>query len=96
MVLRLVPETPAAVALDAALLHQLVKTAFGHRRKTLNNTLVAGAAVFGLSPEAMRALLAESGIDLQRRGETLSVAEFVEISNQVAVLKGELGNVGAG
>ena len=29
----------------------------------------------------MRALLAELGIDLQRRGETLSVAEFVAISN---------------
>ena len=54
VVLRLVPETPASVALDAALLHQLVKTAFGHRRKTLNNTLVSGAAAFGLSPEAMR------------------------------------------
>ena len=70
------------------MLHRLVKTAFGHRRKTLNNTLVARAAAFGLSPEAMRALLAELGIDLKRRGETLSVAEFVEISNQVARLRG--------
>jgi 16S rRNA (adenine1518-N6/adenine1519-N6)-dimethyltransferase len=88
VVLRLVPETSAPVALDAALLQQLVKTAFGHRRKTLNNTLVSGAAAFGLSPEAMRALLAELNIDLRRRGETLSVAEFVATSNQVARLRG--------
>lgn len=90
VVLRLVPEAPeppAPVALDAALLHQLVKTAFGHRRKTLNNTLVSGAAAFGLSPEAIRAILAELNIDLQRRGETLSVAEFVATSNQVARLR---------
>ena len=91
VVLRLVPEvpeTPASVALDAALLHQLVKTAFGHRRKTLGNTLVSGAAAFGLSPEAMRGILAELNIDLKRRGETLSVAEFVATSNQVARLRG--------
>lgn len=87
VVLRLVPETPAAVALDAALLHRVVKAAFGHRRKTLNNTLVSGAAAFGLSSETMRALLAELNLDLQRRGETLSVAEFVAVSNQVARLR---------
>jgi len=88
VVLRLIPETPAPVALDAALLHQVVKTAFGHRRKTLNNTLVSEAVAFGLSPEAMRALLKELNIDLKRRGETLSVAEFVATSNQVARLRG--------
>jgi 16S rRNA (adenine1518-N6/adenine1519-N6)-dimethyltransferase len=90
VVLRLVPETPASVALDPALLHQVVKTAFGHRRKTLTNTLVSGAAAFGLSPEAMRGILAELNIGLQRRGETLSVAEFVAVSNQVARLRGEM------
>jgi 16S rRNA (adenine1518-N6/adenine1519-N6)-dimethyltransferase len=88
VVLRLVPAAPTQAALDAALLHRLVKTAFGHRRKTLNNTLVAHAAAFGLSLEAMRALLAQLNIDPKRRGETLSVAEFVETSNQVARLRG--------
>lgn len=88
VVLRLLPETTAPAALDEALLHRLVKTAFGHRRKTLNNTLVSQAEAFGLSPAAMRALLAELNIDLKRRGETLSLTEFVEISNQVAPLRG--------
>jgi 16S rRNA (adenine1518-N6/adenine1519-N6)-dimethyltransferase len=93
-VLRLVPEPPVPAALDAALLHRLVKTAFGHRRKTLNNTLVAHAAAFGLSPEEMRALLAQLSIDFQRRGETLSVAEFVELGNKVALLRGGRGHCG--
>jgi 16S rRNA (adenine1518-N6/adenine1519-N6)-dimethyltransferase len=84
VVLRLVPESPDPAAGDAAVLHRLVKMAFGHRRKTLNNTLGSGAEAFGLSPEAMRALLKELGIDLKRRGETLSLAEFVEISNRVS------------
>lgn len=88
VLLRLVPETAAPAALDEALLRQVVKAAFGHRRKTLNNTLVSGAAALGLSPEAMRAILAELNLDLKRRGETLSVAEFVEVSNKVADLRG--------
>jgi len=48
---------------------------------------VAPAAAFGLSPAAMRGVLDELGIDLKRRGETLRVAEFVEISNKVAAMK---------
>jgi 16S rRNA (adenine1518-N6/adenine1519-N6)-dimethyltransferase len=88
VLLRLLPQTPVPAALDPAVLHRLVKTAFGHRRKTLNNTLVSQAGVFGLSPEAMRALLAELDIDLKRRGETLSLAEFVAVSNKVAGWRG--------
>jgi 16S rRNA (adenine1518-N6/adenine1519-N6)-dimethyltransferase len=87
VVVRLLPQAPAVPARDPALLHQMVKTAFGHRRKTLHNTLVAPAATFGLTPDAMGALLAELGIDQQRRGETLSVAEFVAISNEVDRLR---------
>jgi 16S rRNA (adenine1518-N6/adenine1519-N6)-dimethyltransferase len=91
VVLRLLPETPDPAALDPATLHQVVKMAFGHRRKTLNNTLVAQAASLGLTLEKMRDLLAHLGIDPRRRGETLSLAEFVAISNQVALLRGGLG-----
>jgi 16S rRNA (adenine1518-N6/adenine1519-N6)-dimethyltransferase len=83
VVVRLLPGVPDPAAHDETLLHQVVKTAFGHRRKTLNNTLVAHAATFGLNSEAMHTLLVELDIDLKRRGETLSVAEFVAISNKV-------------
>jgi 16S rRNA (adenine1518-N6/adenine1519-N6)-dimethyltransferase len=88
VVVRLLPETPAPRAQDVALLQGLVKTAFGHRRKTLNNTLVAHAVALGLSPVAMRTLLNKLGVDLKRRGETLSVAEFVEICNSVVAMRG--------
>jgi 16S rRNA (adenine1518-N6/adenine1519-N6)-dimethyltransferase len=87
VVLRLLPETTAPAALDEALLHRVVKTAFGHRRKTLNNTLVSQAEAFGLSPAAMRTVLAELNLDLQRRGEALTLTEFVEISNKAASLR---------
>jgi 16S rRNA (adenine1518-N6/adenine1519-N6)-dimethyltransferase len=96
MVLQLVPATSAPAAQDEALLHRLVKIAFGHRRKTLSNTLVSGAESLGLRPEAMRAMVEELGIDLKRRGETLSVAEFVEISNRVALAKQWRGNSSSG
>ena len=86
VVVRLLPETPVPAAREVEVLHRLVKTAFGHRRKTLNNTLVSQAAAFGLIPAQMRTLLAELNIDPQRRGETLSLAEFVELSNKVAAL----------
>ncbi len=87
VVVHLLPEAPNPAADDEAGLQSLVKAAFGQRRKTLNNTVVAQAGAFGLSLEAMRALLAELGIDPQRRGETLSVAEFVAISNKVTELQ---------
>jgi 16S rRNA (adenine1518-N6/adenine1519-N6)-dimethyltransferase len=87
VVLQLLPETPYPAALDEALLQRLVKAAFGHRRKTLNNTLVAHAGAFGLTPESLLALLAELDIDPKRRGETLSVREFVALSNKMAELR---------
>jgi 16S rRNA (adenine1518-N6/adenine1519-N6)-dimethyltransferase len=88
VVLRLDPQPPALPAHDRSVLHQVVKTAFGHRRKTLNNTLVAQAGAFGLTPETLRELLTGMHLDLTRRGETLSVAEFVTISNKIKDLRG--------
>ena len=82
--------TPAAVsppARDPMLLARVVKAAFGQRRKTLNNTLTARAATFGLSPEQLRAILTALAIDPVRRGETLSLAEFVALSNKMAELR---------
>ncbi|MFI5355452.1 MAG: ribosomal RNA small subunit methyltransferase A, partial [Desulfobaccales bacterium] len=87
VVLKLTPAIPSPAALDPDLLARVVKAAFGQRRKTLNNTLTARAADFGLSPEQLRAILAEIGIDPGRRGETLDLAEFVALSNKMAEWK---------
>ena len=56
-----------------------MNAAFGQRRKTLRNALKADGLAAGTIEEA----LAEAGIDGERRGETLSVAEFAVLSRAV-------------
>ena len=70
-VVHIVPEEmPEGVRLKR--LEQLTEAAFGQRRKMLRSSMkpVAGAL------DAMQAL----GMDPERRGETLSVAEFVKLA----------------
>lgn len=59
-------------ARDEARFGQVVAAAFSQRRKTLRNALRA------LADEAA---FARAGVDPQRRGETLSVAEFVALAD---------------
>lgn len=59
---------------DEARFSTVVHAAFNQRRKTLRNAL---STVY----PAVDAWLGPLGIDSQRRGETLSVAEFVAIAN---------------
>jgi 16S rRNA (adenine1518-N6/adenine1519-N6)-dimethyltransferase len=84
VVLKLEPAVASPPARDPDLLARVVKAAFGQRRKTLNNTLTARAADFGLNPEQLRNIFADLGIDPGRRGETLDLAEFVALSNKMA------------
>ena len=83
VVLRLTPAETVPRAQDEALLSRVVKAAFAHRRKTLNNTLVNRAPEFGLTAETMRQIFLTLQIDPSRRGETLSVAQFVDLSNAI-------------
>ena len=66
-------------AIDESLLFRIVKAAFGKRRKTLKNALLGGNLEF--AKEMISAALDLAGIDSQRRAETLSVKEFVTLSN---------------
>lgn len=91
VVLSLYPEKTLPAARDENLLARVVKTGFATRRKTLNNTLVAQAATFGLTPQEMRTILLTLDINLNRRGETLSVAEFVAVSNRMLDVGGGPG-----
>ncbi len=59
-------------ARDEELFAKIVMAAFSQRRKTLRNAVRAL-----VTPEAF----AKAGIDPQRRGETLSVAEFIALSD---------------
>jgi len=66
---------------DERLFTRVVQAAFGQRRKTLRNALSSGLLPMDASA-AVHALEA-SGIDPRRRAETLSVQEFVTLSNEI-------------
>ena len=57
-----------------------VKSSFGQRRKTLLNSL--GGLGF-LSKDQIREALQAANIDEKRRGETLSIDEFANLSNEI-------------
>ena len=67
-------------AKDESLLFKVVKASFSKRRKTLRNAL-SGSILQIDAATAARELVA-AGIDPVRRAETLTVEEFVHLSNQ--------------
>jgi 16S rRNA (adenine1518-N6/adenine1519-N6)-dimethyltransferase len=67
---------------DPKLFFKVVNSAFFHKRKMLKNNLKDWEHLF--SDENGQAHLA--GIDLNRRGETLSLHDFAEIANHVHAL----------
>jgi len=75
--LELFPE-PLATGDELPALRGLVRAAFGQRRKTLGNAL---AGLFRDARTEAEAFLRNEDIDPQRRGETLSVAEFVKLAH---------------
>jgi 16S rRNA (adenine1518-N6/adenine1519-N6)-dimethyltransferase len=62
---------------DESMLFQVVKAAFGTRRKTLKNALSASG--LPIDPPLARKALMAAQIDPGRRAETLSVSEFVAL-----------------
>lgn len=83
VVLKLEPAAPELRAEDEQIFAKVVKTAFAQRRKTLKNTLAAQGPAFGLPPGDLLNILKEAGIDPGRRAESLSVAQFVKLSNSI-------------
>lgn len=75
-----VPETGRPVY-DETVFSEIIKAAFGQRRKTLKNSLAGGN--LPVESRAIDAALAASGIDGTRRAETLSVEEFVALTNEM-------------
>jgi len=62
---------------------QVVRAAFGQRRKTLENAL-AGGGILGGERLAVTAALHAADIIPSRRGETLSIAEFQRVAKVVS------------
>lgn len=82
VVLRFVPlPKPRADAGDEAFFRQVVRGAFGQRRKTLWNCLKSAGLV--ADEKILTEALAGCGIDAGRRGETLSLDEFAALSREL-------------
>ena len=82
--------SPAYPAKSEELFFEVVKAAFGQRRKTLKNSL-AGSSL-GLSSGDIETALKNAGIDPSRRAETLSLAEFAALSDSVGEIEGLVGD----
>ena len=81
-------ERPRIAADDVPALRGLVRSAFGQRRKTLRNALAGWWKADGKTIESF---LRAQGVDPQRRGETLSVEEFIRLAQSLKQFAPELG-----
>jgi 16S rRNA (adenine1518-N6/adenine1519-N6)-dimethyltransferase len=73
---------PLAPAQNLPFLRKIVRAAFGQRRKTLGNTL---EELFPRGKKEAEAFLRSHEIDPRRRGETLSVSEFLRLAQALAL-----------
>ncbi len=71
---------PLITADEIPLMQELVRAAFGQRRKTLLNNL---SAWLKLQREEIQRMLRGVSIDPMRRGETLSVEEFIRLARSI-------------
>jgi 16S rRNA (adenine1518-N6/adenine1519-N6)-dimethyltransferase len=62
---------------------ELIKAGFLHKRKTLRNSLSKG---LGWSPKKVEELLLSVDIDPSRRAETLTISEWIEITERFDIL----------
>ena len=74
-------DKPLMELADEAFFTQLVRASFAQRRKMLINNLKNSRLLVGIEEEKIKEVLASAGIDGKRRGETLSVMEFGQLSN---------------
>lgn len=81
---------PAVDVPDEELFFRIVRGAFGQRRKTLLNAL--SSALDCLTRDNIKKILEGAGIDPGRRGETLSLAEFAQVTRQVHACTGTAGH----
>ncbi|MCR5440163.1 MAG: 16S rRNA (adenine(1518)-N(6)/adenine(1519)-N(6))-dimethyltransferase RsmA [Selenomonas sp.] len=77
-----VRETPAVDVMEEKMFFRVVKAAFGQRRKTLSNALKGG----GFPKEQVRDAMEAAGIEMTRRGETLSLEEFAKLADEFTKL----------
>jgi 16S rRNA (adenine1518-N6/adenine1519-N6)-dimethyltransferase len=76
---------PEQSAHDEEFFFSVIKAAFGQRRKNLKNSLTGSQ--LGIDTEHVLEALAQSSIDHQRRAETLTIQEFVTLSDRLGVYR---------
>ena len=76
-------EKPRVEVKDEKLFFEVIRSSFNMRRKTLMN----GLKVLGLPKEKLEEAFNNAGIDLKRRGETLSIQEFAKLSDEIYELR---------
>ena len=82
-------DEPPVEVYDRNLFFKVVKAAFAKRRKTILNNLTSGE-LEELSRDKILEVLEISGIDPQRRGETLNIQEFATIANNMTDIYSQL------
>lgn len=81
-VIKLTPyDSPPVDVCDEKLFFDIIRAAFGQRRKTLANAL---SSAFGFeNRQAIAEAIAAAGTDPNTRGERLSIEEFAEITKKI-------------
>ncbi|HCM89558.1 MULTISPECIES: 16S rRNA (adenine(1518)-N(6)/adenine(1519)-N(6))-dimethyltransferase RsmA [Vagococcus] len=79
--------TPIVEVTDEKFFFKLTKSAFMQRRKTLWNNLTSYFGKDEVTKAWLEKSLAECEIDPKRRGETLSIQEFGDLSNRLIANK---------
>lgn len=78
-------KTPPVDVVDEKLMFDVVKSAFGQRRKTILNALSGG--YLNLDKEKIKQILEIAKIDPKKRGEVLSIEDFAHIANTISSQK---------
>ncbi len=75
-------DKPSVTPKDEAIFFKTVRAAFGHRRKTLLNSLTT-AGTFNRSKEEFKTIIADLGFKETVRGEELSLEDFCALADRL-------------
>lgn len=79
-VIRIIPHTKLPAKIDDKQFFRIVKAGFGERRKQLHNSLSGG---LHLDIAEVKKLLTKVGISSERRAQTLSIAEWIKLYQNI-------------
>lgn len=90
----LIRETPRVKTVDEGIFFAVVRGGFAKRRKTIFRALSMAGKTFpelvSVKEDDIRRILAEVGVNSQRRAETISLEEFGRIADAIVLERGDL------